>query len=138
MKIHTQIFLLVFMAAFLPQVIRAQSATAVMEVRVEIISGSSLTSNSQGSAFNFTEGGNSDSQTYGEYNISLPEGAEILASSENSLTLSNGSDEWVINSKMEQENRNGTVNLRFKTDGEKSGSKKGVYKGVQVATIEYL
>ncbi len=108
-----------------------------MEVSVEVVAGSSVNTISQSTPFDFDSSLDVEGQTYGEFQILLPEGAEVLASSNDYVTLSNGTEEWNMGSELNQEMNNEILNLRFITP-EKADGKKGHYQGIQVATIEYL
>lgn len=134
-----RVSILIFaLAAFFSQTLVAQnSSTAVMEVSVEVVAGSSVNTISQSTPFDFDSSLGMDGQTYGEFQILLPEGVEVLASSDDYVTLSNGTEEWNMDSELNQEMSNEILNLRFTTP-EKANGKKGHYQGIQVATIEYL
>jgi hypothetical protein len=109
-------------------------ATTVMEVRVEVVSGATIERNDQSLTF----APNIEDVTYGDFSIYVPNGGKLLAKSSGNVELVNGNGTWMMQSRMDVEERdNGIFRLTFTSIGNQNYGN-GMHKGVQIATIEYL
>jgi len=116
------------------------SSTAVMDVRVEVVSGSSISMNS----VQHLESGwdnNSDSKGFkvGDFSVSLPDGVEMISEMDNELNLSNGTSSVELSTDVHQRNNN-DGSITFEVTGKTEGKtiSEGHYSGKKVATIQYL
>lgn len=128
------LLLLISATAICENLAAQKAATAVMEVKVEIIAGSSVERDDNTYRF-FPD---AEEISYGEFTISLPEGAEVIASSPNHIEMTNNFKSMVLESTMDVETQPcGTIKLSFNANGSQK-FEYGLHKGVQIATIEYL
>lgn len=110
------------------------SSTAVMEIRAEVISGASIERNDVVKLFELSN----EEIAYGEFTMTLPEGLEVLTSTQEGVEMNNGTGTWVMNSQMNvQKENDGKLNFKFSTK-ENQRTDKGLHTGIQIATIEYL
>lgn len=116
--------------------IAQNTSSATMQVRVEVVSGSQITQAHTSGGFAFQE----NETTFGEFNVQIPEGTQIITESENTILMINDSDLWKMNSELKIERReNGSVNMKFVTQENVTSANSGsTYRGKQVATIQYL
>jgi hypothetical protein len=111
-----------------------RAATAVMEVRVEVVAGATVSRNDEIAAFN----PDTSEITYGDFSVFVPQGADLLALSADSVEMKNGDTSWTLQSRMDVERSDcGNVRLRF-TSAANPEIMNGIHKGVQIARIEYL
>ncbi|MEX0662229.1 MAG: hypothetical protein WD381_04855 [Balneolaceae bacterium] len=116
------------------------SSTAVMEVKVEVISGSSIVMNN----FQQLEPGwetysNAKSFKVGDFSVSLPDGVVMISELNDELNLTNGATTVELSTDVHQRNNNDgsiTFEVTGKTEGKAIGE--GHYSGRKVATIQYL
>ncbi len=118
------------------------SSTAVMDVRVEVVSGSSIALNSSNQLEEgwekFNEGNDYDIQV-GDFSVSLPDGVEMISEMDNELNLSNGTSSVELSTDVHQRNNN-DGSITFEVTGKTEGKtiSEGHYSGKKVATIQYL
>lgn len=120
-----------------------KSSTAIMEVRVEVISGSSIAMNNsdklEAGWENFTVGNEYDIKV-GDFSVTLPEGVEIISEMDTKLNLTNGVHFVDFSTKIHQlKNDDGTIT--FAVTGKNKTNKmerSGHYSGKKTATIQYL
>jgi TRAP-type C4-dicarboxylate transport system substrate-binding protein len=111
-----------------------RAATAVMEVRVEVVAGATVSRNDIATVF----APDANEITYGEFSLFVPNGGELLAQSAESIEMKNGDYSWTMASKMDIERSDcGNLRLLFTSAGNPE-IRNGIHKGVQVAVIEYL
>lgn len=116
------------------EVYAQNTSSAVMEIRVEVVSGASIERNDANQTFALIN----EELAYAEFSMTLPEGAEVITSSGDRVEMLNGTQSWAMNSKMNvEQDVNGKMNFRFTTNGNDK-AQEGFHKGVQIATIEYL
>jgi len=110
------------------------SSVSVMEVRVEVVAGVTIATADTIRPFD----PNDNDVVYGEFEVKLPEGVEIVAKAENQVKMVNGTTTWTLNSELSVvEDTDGRYRFTFITrDNQKVD--RGIHKGVQTATIEYL
>lgn len=119
-----------------------KSSTAVMDVRVEVISGSSIALNNstlESGWEKFNDGNQHDIQV-GDFSVTLPEGVEIISEMDDELNLTNGSTTIDLSTKIHQVNNiDGTITFSVtgKNETDTKGSN-GHYSGKKIATIQYL
>lgn len=113
-----------------------QASSAVMQVKVEVISGGQVSENKVAESFQIKE----DETTYGDFDLNLPEGAQFITESDQSVLMSNGDDQWNMRAEMKiDRDKEGTVNVKFITrDNKTENKKRTIYRGTQIATIQYL
>ncbi|WP_372902617.1 hypothetical protein [Rhodohalobacter sp.] len=131
------VILVVAAIAFTAAEVNAQQASsAAMQVKVEVISGSQVSKNKVAESFQIVE----DEITYGDFELNLPDGAQLITEGDQSVLMSNGTDHWNMRAEMKiDREKDGTVNVKFITRDNKTENKKGtIYRGTQVATIQYL
>jgi len=129
----TTFTLLLLVATTLP-VLSQNASTAVMEVRVEVINGSSIERNDSSSVFELVN----DKTSYGEFTLSLPDDTEFIASSTGLVMLASDHSSIEMNCRLVVfEKTNNAYSFNFTTSGN-GEAKHGIYKGVQIATVEYL
>jgi len=127
-------FILVLLLATTLPVLSQNASTAVMEVRVEVINGSSIERTDSSSIFELAN----DNTSYGEFTINLPDGTEFIASSTDHVILESDLSSIEMNCRLDVFEK--TVNafsFKFTAFGNVE-AEHGIYKGVQIATIEYL
>lgn len=129
---------LLLAAVFTAEIAKSQqSASAVMQVTAKIIPASSVELD-EGSPF-FLSGNTEDAINYGGFSLSLPEDVQIITSGLDHVEMANSDSSWKMNSKMDQTiSGDGKVQFRFFTNPTREGVEGNLYKGIQVATIEYL
>ncbi len=111
-------------------------ATSVMNVTVEVVSGSTVEMNSH-DWITFQDEA-PDSKQYAIITIRHQEQSSILTSSSDSVTLINGVDQFEMSSSMsELKNDSGDIELHFSARSN-SSAKGGMYSGKQIAEIIYL
>ena len=129
----TAFTLLLLVATTLP-VLSQNASTAVMEVRVEVINGSSIERNDSSSVFELVN----DKTSYGEFTINLPDGTEFIASTNDLVILESDHSSLEMNCRLVVlERTKNAYSFKFTAFGN-GEAKHGIYKGVQIATIEYL
>jgi hypothetical protein len=129
----TAFTLLLLVATILP-VLSQSASKAVMEVRVEVINGSSIERNDSSAVFELIN----DKTSYGEFTISLTDGTEFIASSTDIVMLESDHTNLEMNCRLvvlERSKNAYSFNFTAYGYGE---AEHGIYKGVQIATIEYL
>jgi hypothetical protein len=110
------------------------ASTAVMEIRVEVISGAMIERNDAVQTFI----PNADEIAYGEFTVSLPDGTEVLTNYHEEIEMTTELGTWMLNSRMDVEkDAYGKLNFSFTAKGNKN-IQEGHHTGIQVATIEYL
>jgi hypothetical protein len=128
------VFTLLLITLSAIEVMSQNASTAVMDVRVEVITGSSIERNDSVTMFDLVN----EITSYGEFTINLPEGAAVIASSEDLVLLESGHESFKLNCSLNViEKTNNSMSFSFSTSGN-GDAERGLYKGVQVATIEYL
>jgi hypothetical protein len=132
---YITILVLAIMGTFIAEDTAAQgSATAVMEVRVEVVAGSSIERDDKTNLFS----PGFDEISYGEFSLNVPDGTEVLASSSDKIEMQGSDEQWLLDSRMNVEKQPcGTVKLSF-TANASPQHRNGLHKGIQIATIEYL
>lgn len=122
------------------ELIRAQGAsTALMNVMVEVVPAASFSRTDSTNIFNVPAKGNEIH--FGEFSLVIPEGVQVLTSSSGSVSMTNGESSWMMDSIINKNliEEKGLLNFRFSTDTSSPKEiENGLYKGVQVTTIEYL
>lgn len=133
----TTLSLLTLALTLMPLFAAAQGiSTAVMEVRVEVVSGSSVERSDSGQLITFSD--ETDEVLYGDFYLTLPEDVQVITSASDMLSLANGSDNMTLDSTVNQSlDGNGGLRLQF-TAKNSTASKAGTYSGTQVAEIFYL
>ncbi|MDZ7757839.1 hypothetical protein [Rhodohalobacter sp.] len=113
-----------------------QASSATMQVKVEVVSGSQISENRVAESFQISE----DEITYGDFEMNLPDGAQIITEADKSVLMSNGVDQWNMKAEMKiDRDEHGTVSVKFITRDNKTEKIKGTaYRGKQIATIQYL
>ncbi len=120
-----------------------KSSTAVMEIRVEVISGSTIALNNTNDLDSgwetFKEGSDYDIRV-GGFSVTLPEGVEIISELNDKLNLTNGTNSVSISTKIHQvKNNDGTISFAVTGKNETNlKSSTGHYSGKKTATIQYL
>ena len=128
------VFTLLFMTLSAFETMSQNASTAVMEVRVEVITGSSIQINDPAVIFDLVN----EITSYGEFTINLPEGAAVIASSEDLVLIESGHESYKLNCSLNViEKTNNSMSFSFSTYGN-GDAERGLYKGVQIATIVYL
>ncbi|MEX0904746.1 MAG: hypothetical protein WD604_05030 [Balneolaceae bacterium] len=110
------------------------TSTAVMEVKAEVITGASVLQNSWVDVFAVK----GDEISFGNFFLVLPDGAQVLTYSPDDIEMQSDLQIWHMQTMMESTGKDTVLELRFSTRATNSGLKKDLYKGVQIATIEYL
>lgn len=111
-------------------------STAVMEVRVEVVAGSSV--ERADSEQIITLNSEIDEVVYGDFYLTLPEDVQVITSALDLLTLENGSDSMLLSSSVHQTiDENGGLRLQFSAKNS-SAATSGTYSGTQIAEIFYL
>ena len=117
-----------------------KSSTAVMDVTVEVVSGSSITLNNvQQLETGWESYSDAKSFRMGEFSVSLPDGVEMISELDNELNLTNGDISVDVSTDVHQKKNNDgsiTFEVTGKTEGKAIG--KGHYSGKKIATIQYL
>ncbi|MEX2435521.1 MAG: hypothetical protein WD735_02490 [Balneolaceae bacterium] len=115
------------------------ASTAVMDVRVEVVNGATISRNDSVATISLSDSSN-EKISYGDFSIFVPDGAEVLTSSDVSIEMINSDQSvWVMGSEVETVvEENGVINLKFTTSNQQQEIQKGSYRGMQHATIEYL
>lgn len=115
------------------------ASTAVMDVRVEVVNGATISRNDSAATISITES-SKEKISYGDFSIIVPDGSEVLTSTDVSIEMINSDQSvWVMGSEVETVvEENGVINLKFTTRKQQSEIQNGNYRGVQHATIEYL
>jgi hypothetical protein len=118
------------------QLVAQQISTVVMNVSVEVVSGSTVEMNNP-EWFTFQEE-SSEAAPYAMITIRQQEDGLILTSSSDSITLINGVDQFEMKTEMTQyRNESGDIELHY--SGSKSDHiKSGKYSGKQITEIIYL
>lgn len=132
------IHLLLTLALLLtPMLTAAQGiSTAVMEVRVEVVSGSSVERTDMEQLITFSE--DAEEVIYGNFFLTLPEDVQIITSASEMLSLENGSETLVLNSTVNHTvDENGGLTLQFSAKSSPL-AKAGTYSGKQIAEIFYF
>lgn len=113
-------------------------SSAVMNVTVEVVSGSSFSRNDTTNVFRLSADNNE--VQYAEFSLVVPDGVQILTSSSGSVLMTSGAVSWMMGTDMEKNlsEEKGLLNFRFSTNALTREVDSGLYKGVQVTTIEYL
>lgn len=118
-----------------------KSSAAVMDVRVEVVSGSSVTVNSSDQLETGWEVYSGDKNfKVGHFSVSLPDGVEIVSEINDKLNLTNGVAAVDLSTNVHQrKNKDGSVifEVTGRNDG-KTLESEGHYSGKKVATIQYL
>lgn len=113
------------------------TAHAVMEVKVTIVSGSQLSNNlisDVGNALEQSKGPFS----MGNFQLTVPEGADYHITQNSTINMRGGNEEWKINLKMRPE-KTGIGQTTYHLEGDTlSRIPKGSYSGTHVTQIEYL
>lgn len=110
---------------------------AVMEVKVEVVSGSQLNTNlisDFGSLLDQTNG----SFSMGNFQLTVPQGSDYHITQNSTINMSGGNEEWKLNLKMHPEitgEGQTTFHLQSNT---LSRVPEGSYSGTHVTKIEYL
>lgn len=113
-----------------------QTATAVMNVTVEVIEGSSIEMN-QNELITFNET-TSDEVIFAIFSITNNQENTILTSASETIQMMNGMDSAVMMSTFkEKHHKNGQLTLEFSTGSDNSFTS-GFYTGKQIAEIIYL
>lgn len=117
-------------------VIAQNSSSATMQVKVEVVSGSQISNNQIAEPFLVRN----EETTFGDFSMNLPNGVEFITETNESVEMSDGTDQWNMNAEMKiNREDNGTVNVKFVTRDNKREKRTGTtYRGKQVATIQYL
>lgn len=144
MKRTLKLILFTFLLISVTKLSVAQkSSTAVMEVRVEVISGSSIALNSSGKLEagweKYNQGNDYDIQV-GDFSVTLPDEVEIISEIDDELNLTNGTNTIDFSTKIDQvKNDDGTItfSVKGKTETDKIEST-GHYSGKKTATIHYI
>ena len=111
-------------------------STAVMEVRVEVVAGSSVERTDTEQLITFSE--DAEEVIYGNFFLTLPEDVQIITSASEMLSLENGSETLVLNSSVNHSiDENGGLTLQF-TAKNSTRPKEGTYSGTQIAEIFYF
>jgi hypothetical protein len=111
-----------------------RSSSVVMEVRAEVIAGTSVVISE--SNYDFHAG--QDSTVYAEFYLVLPEGVEFVYNADSAEVMENDEDLRQLNNHVSvEEKRDGLFRFRFYAD-KNENLLHGSYKGFQTATIEYL
>jgi len=138
MKKRVKIIILVLAAiAFTAaETVAQQTSSATMKVKVEVVSVSQISENRVAESFQIGE----DETTYGDFEMNLPEGAQIITEADKSVLMSNDVDQWNMRAEMKiDRDEDGTVSVKFITRDNKTEKSKGTtYRGKQIATIQYL
>lgn len=115
------------------------ASTAVMDVRVEVVNGATISRNDSAATISLS-GSSNEKISYGDFSIIVPDGAEVLTSSDVTIEMINSEQSvWVMGSEVEKVvEENGIINLKFTTGKQQQEIQNGSYRGVQHATIEYL
>ena len=118
---------------------RSGSSTAVMEISVEVISGTIVeaSSNEVFMSRNSTDN-RVESNQLGDIRISLQDGLEIITEFQDVVRMNNETNSWNLEVNV-TEHSNGSVKT-FSLSGKSNGDEvsDGAYTGTQVAVIEYL
>lgn len=115
------------------------TSTAVMEIRVEVVSGSGIAvDNRQFSMNNCIESNQLVARGVNEIAISIPDGAEILANFDSEIEMNNGSEKFKISSLTNKKENGSSVSYSFDLNSGEMPASGGLYSGRQIATIEYL
>lgn len=134
-SIKTALLVLVLSTWYCPSNAQ-QISTAVMNVSVEVVSGSQVAMN-QNDILSLNDSDYS-SITYAVVSIKHDEENMILTSSSDSMTLINGFDTFDMETTShELRTQNGELEIHF-TATQKTGAKSGFYTGKQIAEIIYL
>jgi hypothetical protein len=118
------------------EAIAQHSSSATMQVRVEVVSGSQISTNQVADLFLV----NDEETTFGDFSMNLPSGVEFITEASESVEMSDGTDQWSMKAEMKiNREEDGTVNVKFVTRNNKREIRTGTtYRGTQVATIQYL
>ncbi len=131
----TVLFFVILVAVTISDKAKAQrAATAVMEVRVEVVMGATVSRSDEIDFFYPAD----NEVTYGEFSVYVPEGSKLLATAPDLVEMKNGSGSWFMHIRMDvEENGEGLHVLRFSSVGSQNYAE-GMSKGVQTARIEYI
>jgi len=135
-RIKIVVLVLAAIAFTAAEAIAQQASSATMQVKVEVISGSQVSENQVAESFEVGEA----ETIYGDFELNLPDGAQFTTEADNSVLMSNGADQWNMSAEMKvNRDENGSVSVKFITRDNKTDNVKGtVYRGKQIATIQYL
>ncbi|MCH8548907.1 MAG: hypothetical protein LAT80_08520 [Balneolaceae bacterium] len=127
-------FLIVIFFMTAAKLMSQSTSVSVMEVRVEVVAGVSIATADTIRPFDPNE----NDVVYGEFEVNLPEGVEIVAKAENKVKMVNGTTTWTLNSELSVvEDTDGRYRFTFITrDNQKVD--RGIHRGIQTATIEYI
>jgi len=135
-RIKIVVLVLAAIAFTAAEAIAQRASSATMQVKVEVISGSQVSENQVAESFEVGEA----ETIYGDFELNLPDGAQFITEADNSVLMSNGADQWNMSAEMKvNRDENGSVSVKFITRDNKTDNVKGtVYRGKQIATIQYL
>lgn len=118
---------------------RSGNSTAVMEISVEVVSGT-IVETSGNEVFMSRNAINNrvESDQLGDITISLQDGTEIITDFQDVVRMNNETNSWNLEVDV-TEYSNGSVKT-FSLSGKSNGDEvsDGAYSGTQVAVIEYL
>lgn len=132
-----------FLALFLnSEILLSQMiSSAIMDVQVEVISGSRIDMNHGYYSVNSKQSDSLENfeMEYGNFTISVPEGSEIIVESNSEIKMSDRSSSWTMNSEHTHSILDDySLQILFTGTPGDNHVMKGHYSGKQVATIQYL
>jgi outer membrane lipoprotein-sorting protein len=135
-RLKIVILVLAAIAFTAAEAIAQNISSATMQVRVEVISGTQVSENQVADAFQVSE----EETVYGNFAMNLPDGVDFITEANESVLMSNGADQWKMRAEMKiDRDEDGTVSVKFITRNNKTENIKGaIYRGKQIATIQYL
>ena len=115
------------------------TSTAVMEIRVEVVSGSAVNLNDQIFEMNnCNESKQFVAQGVNEITITIPDGSEIMTEFDEVVDMKNGTGSFEMITTAKKKENGASVTYSFDTNSGGQQVAAGMYSGRQKATIQYL